>query len=189
MSEINKASLAPQIQQKFDSYSNQSTTGMRALETIKINQEFWIPELQTNLDNKMENNVAKHNKLISEVTEVTNKLQTVSLELMRNEDRAKLDTINANYLKALDCARELLPSHAKDITPVNFENSNPKELEEKIQHQVEYVQLLCNTQQMKDTNELDSSFKKYHNISNTLAEVAKTIFAFIKHILGNSTGR
>lgn len=189
MIEINKALSAPQIEEKFHSYSNQPTAGMRALETIKTNQQFWIPQLQTNLDKKMGNDVAKHNKLIAEITDVTNKLQKVGLEFMRNEDSKKLDTIKADYLKAFDGAKELLPSHAKGIIPISFDNSNPKEIEEKIQYQIEYLQLLCNTEQTKETNLLDLSLKNYFAISNTLSDIAKTVFGFIKHILGNSTGR
>lgn len=155
----------------------------------KINQEWLIPGLQQTLDTKMQNKVVKHNALTAEITEVINGLQRVSLELMRNENPVHLETTKTNYLELLDRAKQLLPSHPGNITPVVWDASNLKDVKEKIQYQIEHLQLLCNTEQTKATNLLDLSLKNYFAISNTLSEIAKTLFGFIKHVLGNSTGR
>lgn len=162
---------------------------LSTIDLSKVYQEWLIPALQQNLDTTMQQKVVKHNALTAEVTEVINRLQRISLELMRSENLGSLEKMKAGYVKLLDRAKQLLPSHAKNIRPVTWDTSNLKEVKEKIQYQIEHLQLLCNTEQTKATNLLDLSLKNYFAISNTLSEIAKALFGFIKHVLGNSTGR
>lgn len=190
----NIAALTPRMREAFPNKISNANVDevsdkLSTIDISKINQEWLIPLLQQKLDTKMQNSVVKHNALTAEVTEVINGLQRVSLELMRNENPVQLEVTKANYIKLLNRTKQLLPSHSKNITPFVWDTSNLKEIKEKIQYQIEHLQLLCNTEQTKGTNLLDLSLKNYFAISNTLSEIAKTLFGFIKHVLGNSTGR
>lgn len=154
-----------------------------------IEPQVSIPGLQDSLDMQTQSRFESYNSRTIKVTELINSLQKVSLDLMRSEGIAPLDTINLEYQNLLKGAKQLLPSSAKDITSITLDKDNPKKSTEEIQSQMEYLQMLSNNEQSKETNLLDLSLKNYFAISQTLSEIAKTLFSFIKHVLGNSTGR
>lgn len=157
---------------------------------MTINESSWsIPELQQRLDAEAHRGFETYNKRTAQVAEVVNALQKVSLDLMRSDSSNTLDAIEGKYSDALTKVKPLLPHCSADVTPILLDKSNPKESAEKIQNQMEYLQLLSNNEQTKETNLLDLSLKNYTAVTQTLSEIAKTLFGFIKHVLNNSTGR
>lgn len=154
-----------------------------------IKQQWSIPELQGSLDMQTQSRFETYNNRTAKVAELVNNLQKVSLDLLRREGDTGFDAIDVKYQNLLNSAKQLLPSSVENITPITLDINNPKESAEKIQNQIEYLQLLSNNEQAKETNLLDLSLKNYFAISQTLSEIAKTLFGFIKHVLGNSTGR
>lgn len=157
---------------------------------MTINQSSWsIPELQQNLDAQAHKGFETYNKRTAQVAEVVHALQKVSLDLLRSDSSNTLDAIQVEYSDALAKTKKLLPLSMKEITPIDLNGKNLKENAETIQNQMEYLQILSNNEQTKETNLLDLSLKNYTAVTQTLSEIAKTLFGFIKHILNNSTGR
>lgn len=157
---------------------------------MTINESSWsIPELQQRLDAEAHRGFETYNKRTKQVAEVVNALQKVSLDLMRSDSTNALDAIEGEYSHTLATVKQLLPHSTGNMTPIALDKNNPKESAEKIQNQMEYLQLLSNNEQTKETNLLDLSLKNYTAVTQTLSEIAKTLFSFIKHVLNNSTGR
>lgn len=157
---------------------------------MTIHQSSWsIPELQQKLDVQAHKGFETYNKRTAKVAEVVNALQKVSLDLLRSSSNSTLDTIEREYTSVLTTVKELLPDAKGEMTPIALDRNNLKESAEKIQNQIEYLQLLSNNEQTKETNLLDLSLKNYTAVTQTLSEIAKTLFGFIKHVLNNSTGR
>lgn len=159
------------------------------IQTMRVDQELLIPQIQEKLDGEMQGRVVQHNALTGKVGELVNLSQNISLALLRDTEHVAFHTIEADYQNLLRNAKQLLPSFGERLTPITWDKSNPQGVNEQVQNQMEYFQLLCNNEQTKETNLLDLSLKNYFAISNTLSEIAKTLFGFIKHVLGNSTGR
>lgn len=157
---------------------------------MTITQAPWsIPELQQRLDAQAHKDFETYNKRTAQVAEVVNALQKVSLDLMRSDSSYTIDAIKGEYMHVLKKVRELLPRSTGDMTPLALDRNNLKESTEKIQNQMEYLQLLSNNEQTKETNLLDLSLKNYTAVTQTLSEIAKNLFGFVKHVLNNSTGR
>lgn len=151
----------------------------------------WLPQIQMNLDEGMNAVFSKNNDRFAELTKEIHALQQVILEATKSTDNETdtLKKILPGYHSICSVGTKLLPSMGKDGTPIDIDSNNPKGTIEKIQNQMEYFQLLYNNELAKGSNLLDLSLKNYLSVSNVIADIAKTGFNCINHILRNSTAR
>ncbi|MGL4348571.1 MAG: hypothetical protein ACRCSV_03845 [Chlamydiales bacterium] len=144
----------------------------------EINQAYLSIQLQETLDNQVQNSVLVHNQRTAKLAELATRSQEIVLQILGGR------CIEAEYKKLLQDANQAVPSFS--TTPISWENSSSQEVNEKVQNQMDYFQLLCNNEQAKEVNLLDLSVKNYHSVSNILLETLKIDSDSKKSIIHNS---